>query len=81
MPVPASAPPDLRAYLEELEKRVDTVSRVQLFKLKLLTTATLPSASDTRFQNSIALVSNPAGNKRLVFSDNTIWRYPDGTAV
>ena len=81
MPVPASLPPDVRAYLEELEKRVDNLARVQIVKHKLFTKATLPSASDSRFKYGTAIASDATSNKVLVVSDGTIWRYPDGDAV
>lgn len=29
----------------------------------------------------IAFISDPVGNKNMVFFDGTAWRYPDGTAV
>ena len=45
--------------------------------LPIFTLSTLPAASS--YVAGIAYVSNGASNKKLVVSDSTNWRYPDGT--
>lgn len=52
------------------------MSLAKPLKLPSYTIATLPSAAAN--PQGIAYVSDNTGNKRLVVSDGTNWRYPDG---
>ena len=45
----------------------------------IFTLSTLPAASS--YGAGIAYVSNPSGNKHLVFSNGANWCYPDGTVA
>lgn len=51
---------------------------LQLFSVDFGGLASYPAAS---YPNSILYYSPGSGNKKLIFSDGTDWRYPDGTAV
>jgi hypothetical protein len=69
------------AAADSLLVRMDSDRLISYLPVEIpsYTIATLPAAAT--FGSCIVMITNPAGNKRLVFSDGTIWRYPDGTAV
>lgn len=78
-----------------IDLKVDTVSKFSVSKAGNVIAAgsieaglpikmpfyniTLPTASS--YPYSIAYFQSASGNKKLVFSDGTDWRYPDGTVA
>ena len=78
IPIPPQSPPWMSQLINDIQNEIDERT-VTLMAGKAFSISDLPSAANFRYK--FVVVSDGASNKPAVYSDGTVWRYPDGVAV